>query len=129
MQSAPDLELRVLDATSPGMVRRALRDLLGPAAAEPIGHAAQLVCSELVNNVLVHTDGGGWLTVWWIPHGLLRLEVEDTDVRMPELPTVPSPAQLHGRGLHIVDTVASRWGMFRSSRGKTVWCELDAIDA
>lgn len=128
MRSAPDLELRILDGTATGAVRRALRELLGGSAGTPLGHAAQLVCSELVNNVLMHTAGGGWLSVWWVPDRLLRLELEDTDPSMPAMPSVPSVTQLHGRGLHIVDTVASRWGMERSERGKTIWCELDAGD-
>lgn len=128
VRSAPDLELRILDDTSTGVVRRALRELLGPAALNPIGRAGQLVCSELVNNVLMHTRGGGWLSVWWVPERLLRLELEDTDPALPPLPSVPSVSQLHGRGLHIVDTIASRWGMQRSPRGKTIWCELDISD-
>lgn len=128
VRSAPDLELRILDDTSTGVVRRALRELLGPAAVSPIGRAGQLVCSELVNNVLMHTRGGGWLSVWWVPDRLLRLELEDTDPALPPLPSVPSVSQLHGRGLHIVDTIASRWGMQRSPRGKTIWCELDISD-
>jgi hypothetical protein len=128
VRSAPDLELRIVDGMSTGVVRRALRELLGASAFDPIGHAAQLVSSELVNNVLMHTDGGGWLSVWWVPDRFLRLELEDTDAALPPMPSVPSVSQLHGRGLHIVDTVASRWGMQRSPRGKTIWCELDVTD-
>ena len=116
----------MLDATASSAVRRALRQLMGSAAPTPLGQSAQLVCSELVNNVLMHTTGGGWLSVWWRPGMMMRIEVEDTDPHLPELPRVPGPSQLHGRGLHIVDTVANRWGLQRSPRGKIVWCELDA---
>ena len=55
----------------------------------------------------------------------LRAEVEDSGTELPQLPPVPPPSQVRGRGLNIVDTVASRWGSQHSRRGKTVWFELD----
>lgn len=125
LRSAPDLHLRVEDQRSPATIRRALRELLGPSSTSVSGQSAQLVCSELVNNVLGHTIGGGWLSAWWVPDRMLRLEAFDTDPAMPRMPTVPAVTQLHGRGLHIVDTVAARWGMQRAADGKTVWCEID----
>jgi len=125
LRSAPDLYLRIDDQRTPASIRRALRELLGPAATTVCGQSAQLVCSELVNNVLGHTTGGGWLSAWWVPDRMMRLEAFDTDPSMPNLPSVPAVTQLHGRGLHIVDTVAARWGMRRAAAGKTVWCEID----
>ena len=32
-----------------------------------------------------------------------------------------------GRGLELVETLASRWGMRESSTGRTIWFELDLI--
>jgi hypothetical protein len=129
LRSAPDLEVEIVDPGSPRVARRALCELLGPHGSDSIGQSALLVCSELVNNALMHTTSGGWLSVWWIPDRLLRLELEDTDPTLPTLPSAPGVTQLHGRGLHIVDTVASRWGMHRSERGKTIWCELDVPES
>lgn len=125
LRSAPDLHLRIGDERSPALIRRALRELLGSDATTGPGQSALLVCSELVNNVLGHTTGGGWLSAWWIPDRTVRLEAFDTDPSIPPLPAVPAVTQLHGRGLHIVDTVATRWGIHRATNGKTVWCEID----
>ncbi len=129
MRSAPDLEVRIVDESSPAAVRRAVRRLLGPVSDEPIGHAAVLVTSELVTNVVCHTLGGGWCSVWWVPDVMVRVEVEDTDPSLPSLPSVPTVTQLSGRGLHVVDTLAARWGMHRTERGKAVWCELEVPHA
>jgi serine/threonine-protein kinase RsbW len=130
VRSAPDFELQIRDGTAPRVARRAVAALLGPSATDPIGQAALLSCSELINNVVMHAgEAGGWLSVWWIPQQLIRLEVEDTDPGLPDLPAPPAVTQLHGRGLHIVDTVASRWGMHHTSRGKTIWCEFDVVTA
>ncbi len=127
VRSAPDIELPIVDATTPRAARRALAALLGPTAAEPLGRAALLACSELVNNVLMHAGAaGGRLSVWWIPRQLLRLEVSDADTSLPALSATPAVTQLHGRGLHVVDTIATRWGMQRTADGKTIWCEFDA---
>ncbi len=127
VRSAPDVDVPIVDADAPRTARRALAALLGPAATEPLGRAALLACSELVNNVLMHAGAtGGRLAVWWIPQQLLRLEVSDADESLPALSATPSVTQLHGRGLHVVDTIASRWGMHRTPGGKTIWCEFDA---
>ena len=53
VRSAPDVDVPIVDADAPRTARRALAALLGPAATEPLGRAALLACSELVNNVLM----------------------------------------------------------------------------
>jgi anti-sigma regulatory factor (Ser/Thr protein kinase) len=113
------------DATSAFAARRAMRTLLGPEAMTPFGEAALLALTELVNNALAYNDNGCWVSVWFTPDHRLRVTVEDTGTTLPTLPPVPAPAQLRGRGLNIVDTIADRWGSEPSERGKTVWFELD----
>lgn len=54
---------------------------------------------------------------------LVRVEVSDTH---PALPLCLAPPADGGRGLLLVDALASRWGvMERTGPGKTVWAELD----
>jgi hypothetical protein len=36
----------------------------------------------------------------------------------------PTPRELTGRGLRIVDTLSQTWGVTHSGRGKTVWFTL-----
>jgi anti-sigma regulatory factor (Ser/Thr protein kinase) len=126
LRPAPELNLRLSDAsTSSFAARRAMRRLLGKEASTPFGEAALLGVTELVNNAIMYNPDGCWLTVWHTAGHTLRVEVEDVGTELPALPPVPSPAQLRGRGLNIIDTIADRWGAMPSKRGKTVWFEID----
>jgi len=91
---------------------------------DPIADDVRLATSELVTNVIRHTDDGGELRAWDPrPDVPLRLEVEDPDATMPEIPD-DTPA-IGGRGLHIVDQIADDWGVQQRSPGKVVWAEFD----
>jgi anti-sigma regulatory factor (Ser/Thr protein kinase) len=87
---------------------------------------ALLLTSELVTNALRYGNGGGIrLTVRQTQHAL-RVEVHDANPEAPELsPNLDGTAE-HGRGLHIIDSLATRWGHTSSAdpAGKTVWFEL-----
>lgn len=125
LRPAPELSLRLADATTSAFAaRRALRRLLGPAATSSFGESALLGTTELINNAIMYTSDGCWLTVWLTPD-VLRVEVEDSGTELPSLPPSPPPGQLRGRGLNIVDTIADRWGAEPSKRGKVVWFEID----
>lgn len=116
--------------------------MLGSIAETRFGQAVLLATSELVDNALAHTGGVVRVRVWG-PSSLpttggvanavgprfgapVLIEVEDEDPRLPAFPPMPSPSQLSGRGLHIVDTLSHAWGMHASRHGKVVWCELVA---
>jgi hypothetical protein len=78
------------------------------------------VASELVSNVIRHTDDGGHMDAW--DDDPLRLEVTDTD------PTLPVPV-LHadergGYGLGIINELADDWGAAADGNGKTMWAEF-----
>jgi len=55
----------------------------------------------------------------------VRVEVSDDDSRLPVL-AAPDPDALGGRGLAMVDLLASAWGVREEAVGKTVWIELHA---
>lgn len=102
------------------LVGRALRDR-GLTRLVP---DAQLVVSELVANVLLHTPAGGEVRVTPLPHGV-RVEVDDTTNDPPVLMVTPGSVLPHGRGMQIVAGLAEAWGVeWRRPRGKTVWAEL-----
>lgn len=87
---------------------------------------AQLVVSELVANVLLHTPAGGELRVSDIPHGI-RMEVDDSTNDPPVVMATPGSVLPHGRGMQIVAGLSEAWGVeWRRPRGKTVWAELSA---
>jgi hypothetical protein len=53
----------------------------------------------------------------------VRIEVSDATKARPVARAV-EPSALRGRGLHLVDQSASRWGVDPSPGGKTVWAEF-----
>ena len=92
---------------------------------EELCDAATLVTSELVTNVLVHTDSVPTVRVL-VAVDLVRVEVEDA---CPVLPVagILDPTAACGRGLVLVDQLTQRWGVTRmAGRGKAVWFELEA---
>ena len=83
-----------------------------------------LATNELVTNVVRHTDNGGELRVWDPgPAAPLRVEVEDTDPRIPVI--AAQPHGYGGHGLFIVQAVCALWGVDPLHAGKIVWAEFN----
>jgi len=112
------------DLGAPNAARRLIKGLLDDPE-DPIGDDVELATSELVTNVVVHTDHGGELRAWDPqPDVPMTIEVEDSDDHVPHPPTTP-PA-VGGRGLRIVDEVTDAWGVESlDGGGKIVWAEFD----
>ena len=110
-----------------GSAIRQARNSLDPLLSEPddiIADDVRLATSEMVTNVIEHTDGGGEMRAWDPqPDVPFRVEVEDHDQTPPVTPT-PQPA-VGGRGLSIVAAVSDEWGSEPNHDGKTVWAEFD----
>jgi anti-sigma regulatory factor (Ser/Thr protein kinase) len=85
---------------------------------------AVLLTSELVTNAVVHARSGIEVHVQYRPEGVLRIEVVDDSFREPFRLNTASPDATAGRGLAILDTLASRWGVETLDTGKAVWFEL-----
>jgi hypothetical protein len=86
---------------------------------------ALLLTSELVTNAVTHTDGGSELHASYDPMGgRVRVEVADTSSIVPTIRKTDGSSSLGGRGLRVIDTVATRWGTILLPTGKSVWFEL-----
>jgi anti-sigma regulatory factor (Ser/Thr protein kinase) len=81
----------------------------------------ELVTSEIVTNVVEHTDNGGRLDAW--DDNPLVLEVEDYDPNIPTIP--PAGTELGGRGLLLVESLAEEWGVEPTEIGKVVWAKFE----
>jgi two-component sensor histidine kinase len=87
---------------------------------------ALLLTSELVTNSYRHAACDAQVSVVRRPD-VVRVEVHDSGGgRVQRRPLDPERAD--GRGLNIVDAMASRWGSTTSESGTLVWFELATSD-
>lgn len=94
------------------------------AAGRGCVQAAELMTSELVTNAVLH--GGGRLTFGvHTDSRRCRVEVGDDDAGRPRLQAAGEVAE-GGRGMLIVDALASDWGVIDGATGKVVWFEVTA---
>lgn len=109
-------------------VRRFIRDSLHDWGYVALTDESELLATELVTNALIHADSEVDVRLCERTDRI-RIEVRDSDPRPP----VPAPIAFttevyaeseHGRGLIIVESLATAWGEFRSGRGKSVWFEM-----
>ncbi|MFF9344724.1 SpoIIE family protein phosphatase [Streptomyces sp. NPDC014773] len=126
-QGAPRIHQYIHQADPQGLsdaraaVGQALRDWGMPELADD----AELLTGELLVNVLLHTEGGAVLTLEVLPEPVrrVRLSVQDRSSAWPRRRT-PGEAATSGRGLLLMDALASRWGVEPRGEGKAVWCEI-----
>ncbi len=105
-----------------GAVRAQLREKLAHVPPD-LAEVAILLADEIVTNAIMHGNGGIGLNVSMLSDRI-RVEVTDASARVP-LVLAPSAEREHGRGMAIVDHLASAWGTKRRRRGgKIVWFEL-----
>lgn len=83
---------------------------------------AVLLTSETVTNAFLHGRSEARLVVT-VNDEVVLVEVGDDSSKPPEFAEQRLGA-LHGRGLVILDTLASRWGITDQPNGKTVWFEV-----
>jgi anti-sigma regulatory factor (Ser/Thr protein kinase) len=109
--------------TSPRTARLHAASFLGEQHRKDLVPDASLIVTELVTNAVLH--GGEPIRLAVDMDALLRIGVFDGDRRTEHVAIKPHDmARPGGRGLHIVSTLADRWGTDAHPDGKTVWAEL-----
>ncbi len=88
---------------------------------DPI-ETVELLVTELVTNVIVHTRGTPDVRVSLHPD-FVHVEVSDPDA-VALSPHQASIDDASGRGLHLVATMASAWGIVQVDGGKVVWFDV-----
>lgn len=92
----------------------------GPECAQ----AAGLMTSEVVSNAILYGNGRITLGVE-VDRRCCRVEVGDNGRRQPRVQGADESAE-GGRGMLIVDALASDWGVTDRPTGKIVWFEVPA---
>ncbi|HEV7886813.1 MAG TPA: ATP-binding protein [Acidimicrobiales bacterium] len=111
--------------TSAAAARRFVRDVLNRWRASDREEPVLLCTDELVTNAIVHVASDIEVVVVWLA-GVIRVEVHDTSTR-PPLRRVASYDAESGRGLQLVEALASRWGVDAGDGGKAVWFEVQDV--
>lgn len=112
---------------SVAMARRLVDETLRQwDCAEALDEVALLV-SEVVTNAVIHGGSDVDVAVRLLPDAL-RIEVIDSNDTVPLPVGAADLDDESGRGLAIVDALASRWGVERFERGKSVWFEVPRLD-
>jgi anti-sigma regulatory factor (Ser/Thr protein kinase) len=102
--------------------RRLAREQLASICRPDALDTVSLLVTELVTNAILHARTPLHLQIETRPDHV-RLCVEDTSTRQPERRTYASDA-VTGRGLALVEALASSWGVDSTPSGKVVWCEV-----
>jgi anti-sigma regulatory factor (Ser/Thr protein kinase) len=111
---------------APSLARRAIEDWLRHALDRNQLEDVKLLVSELVTNAVRHPDSGTGIDVEVaVTAGNVRVVVTDPGhgFSKPDVKAPPDDSP-GGRGLLIVERVASRWGV-SPGRHTRVWFELD----
>ncbi|WP_326550067.1 ATP-binding protein [Micromonospora sp. NBC_01813] len=114
---------------SPGRARRLIDEACRSWQLGALVDEAMVIGSELVSNAVEHAGTELDITTTRLA-GAIRISVRD---RAPELPK-PADRSVHGnlrgrgRGLAIIEALASDWGYAGLSDGKAVWAALRLPD-
>ncbi|ADP82502.1 ATP-binding protein [Pseudofrankia inefficax] len=86
---------------------------------------AVLLASETVTNAIVHGAPPARLVIQVSPEGI-RVEVSD-GTTLPPVVVAARPDATSGRGIGLIDILATRWGVQPHASGKTVWFEIAPV--
>ena len=99
-----------------------LQAALPSTAADPVSSDAALAISELATNSV--RAGSAHFTIGFtVEHDYVRIGVHDSAPGLPRQRRA-NRTDVNGRGLEIVDALASDWGTDSHSDGKEVWAIL-----
>ncbi|MEU7046895.1 SpoIIE family protein phosphatase [Streptomyces eurythermus] len=110
------------ETRSAPLARRFVRSALRGVAPEVVD-TAELLTSELVTNAVLHARTEVEVRIW-SHEGQVRVRVGDGRPDRPPVPREPRPYAGTGRGLAVVEELASSHGAHVGEGRKTVWFEL-----
>lgn len=115
------------DTSSAGHARRFVDQVLSRWHCDALLDDVQLLVSELVTNAVIHAGSEVEVAVRLLSDSI-RIEVVDRAPVTELRPSTPDGDGESGRGLLLVETVASAWGVEPIDGGKAVWFEVPRLD-
>ncbi len=113
------------DATAAGQARRFVRATLTDWALDgALIDKAELCVSELVTNCVIHTGSASDVTARLDDECLLILVRDPGGRGTVRIADDYEPMSVAGRGLTLVDALATAWSAEHTADGTTVWFEL-----
>lgn len=112
------------DPRAVGVVRATIRSVLKAARLCCLVDSAELLVSELVTNAHRYSTTDAYVSMDWEP-GEFLVTVWDHGPGTPA-PRQPSPEDVGGHGLALVENCADEWGVRDYPNGKAVWFRLAA---
>lgn len=109
--------------------RRLGADLLNRGIADDVIADAALVLSEIISNALKHArplESGEIRVAWDVSTTSVEIQVSDGGGPTRPYLQTPSLASVGGRGLAIVATLCTEWGVRQESEATTGWAMLPA---
>lgn len=113
------------EPSSATRARQLARERLQASCPDETLDTVALLVTELVTNAILHARTPLQLTLESRP-GQVRICVQDSSRERPTVRRYDSDA-VTGRGLALVEHLASSWGVETTTTGKVVWCEV-ALD-
>ena len=119
------------DRHAPAAVRSMIRPMLDEAHLVEMADDVLLLATELTTNAVLHAGTDLDVTV---DVDATRVHVAVADGHRGELPVLDTtsamrrPLLSHGRGLILVDRIATRWGVVHDNSGKSVWFDISRGD-
>ena len=114
------------DIRSPAVARRFVTETLSRWDCAAALDTVELLVSEVVTNAVLHARSAPDVAVQLLPD-VIRVEVTDRDPRLPQAKVV-ADEDTSGRGVGLVDLMASAWGVEVVPDGKVVWFEVPRFD-
>jgi anti-sigma regulatory factor (Ser/Thr protein kinase) len=108
--------------SSASHARRATREHLESRCPDDVVATAALLVTELVTNAVLHAGTDIVVAVDHKPGRVIVRVCDDSDASLVQREHEPTAAT--GRGLWLVDRLATSWGVDEVPGGKEVWCEM-----
>ena len=122
------MEVQALLPAEPASARRGrvlAAEALRRQRQEQLVDEVSLLVSEVVTNSLLHAGSDIDLRVI-VDERFVRVEVHDESLVIPAARRAAGD-EMTGRGLGMVEVLASRWGVDRRTDGKVVWFEIGEV--